>query len=110
MLRYSDNSSNILWRGFAGIRFPHICLRKLYVLSSRGVQDQENDDCLLQVLHEGSWFCTVYLSGVGTGMHHECHGLATCVCDLRNSCVRQGACNIPILLTRHCVTLLLICR
>ena len=33
----------------AGIRFPHTCLRKLYVLSSRGVQDQDTDDCLLEV-------------------------------------------------------------
>ena len=42
----------------AGIRFSHTCLRKLYVLSSRGVQDQGTEDCLLQVS-----FCScIYVS------------------------------------------------
>lgn len=33
----------------AGIRFSHTCLRKLYVLSSRGVQDSGTQTCLLEV-------------------------------------------------------------
>lgn len=43
--QHNDQPKHVI----AGIRFSHTCLRKLYVLSSRGIQDDAAATCLLEV-------------------------------------------------------------
>lgn len=83
----------------AGIRFSHTCLRKLYVLSSRGLQDQGPDTCLLEVMPLCSWsICAASYLVAASHLVAASADVSCCSSGQSNSCLVKvmPLCSWPI--------------